>query len=86
MKNDATNGTAAAALSAHSKDAHPSAAGATTGGGADSTMIDDLVASATKMSSEASAQLGEVVHDRPVVSLFVAGLFGMVLGLVIARR
>jgi ElaB/YqjD/DUF883 family membrane-anchored ribosome-binding protein len=86
MSQSNNEGTAAAALGAHSKDANPSSSrdGRSTGrGGAAS---DSFMQSASQSTSEIAHQLSDVVRQRPLVALVAAGVGGLLLGLAVAKR
>jgi ElaB/YqjD/DUF883 family membrane-anchored ribosome-binding protein len=86
MSEAPNDGTAAAALAQHSKDGHPSTSQGGNGRRTELDAISELMAAASKMTNEASDQLGEVVRTRPIAALLTTGALGVLVGLVIARR
>lgn len=86
MSQTINEGTAAAALAAHSKDTNPSGSRAGQRVGAGGNAIDDFMESAAQVTSEAAGQLSGFVRERPLVAILAVGAAGLLVGLAVGRR
>ncbi len=93
MNDQQNDGTAAAALGAHSKDSHPAAARAAAH--AENTgyaAVDRLASSASHARQRVTGaggtveQVAGMVREQPIAAVLATGFAGLIVGLLIGRR